>query len=109
MDGEGEHIKTQNMNSTRIITKDTIPNTLEEAIQVLDAMLCDEDKEYLRTEENAAILVHDSLGRWIRNNWSLWGDYSPLKKQFIDRGITHPDEMSHNIIESYISYLNLEE
>lgn len=91
--------------TTKPITKDTVPNTPEEAIQVLDIILDEEDKEFLRTEENAAIKVHHDLGRWIRNNWSLWGDYSPLKKYFIEHGIMHPDDMSNNIIEAYIRYL----
>lgn len=96
-------------NIPRKLTKDSIPNTLEEAIQVLDMSLLEYDKEYLRNEKDAAIQVHHTLGRWIRNNWSLWGDYSPLKKHFIDRGIMHPDEMSHEIIQAYIRYLKHKE
>lgn len=101
--------KTNPSNTTKPITKDTVPNTPEEAIQVLDIMLSKEGKEYLRTEEHAALKVHHSLGRWIRNNWSLWGDYSPLKKHFIEHGIMHPDDMSNNIIEAYIRYLKSDE
>lgn len=92
------------------ITKDSIPTTPEEAIQVLDAMLSEEDKEYLRTEKNAAIKCHHSLGRWIRNNWGLWADEkSPLKSYFIERGIEHPDDMSGAILDAYVQYLKTNE
>lgn len=88
------------------ITKDTVPTTPEEAIQVLDALLVKEDKEWLATEENAAIEVHHSLGRWIRNNWGLWADEpNELKTYFINKGVTHPDDMSGEILDAYVKYL----
>lgn len=89
----------------KVIDEHTIPATPKDAIQVLDIIIPEEDKEYLRTEENAAIKIHHSLGRWIRNNWGLWGDESPLKNYFLQHGINHPDDMSNDIIETYIKYL----
>lgn len=95
-----KHTKTRN------ITVETIPTTPEEAIQVLDILLSDDDKDYLRTEENAAIKVHHSLGRWIRNNWGLWADETnELKTHFINKGVTHPDDMSYAITEEYVKHL----
>lgn len=100
----------KNKQITREITAETIPTTPEEAIQVLDILLSDDDKEYLRTEENAAIKVHHSLGRWIRNNWGLWADETnELKTHFINKGVTHPDDMSGKILDSYVEYLKSNE
>lgn len=83
--------------------KPVVPKTVEEAILALDKMLVPEDKEYLLTEEKAAIMVHHTLGRWIRNNWGLWGG-SELKDVLAKQGIDHPDDMSHYIIEEYIKH-----
>ena len=89
----------------RKFIEETIPTT-EEVIQVLDILLSDDDKDYLRTEKNAAIKVHHSIGRWIRNNWGLWVDEpNELKIHFINKGVTHPDNMSGEILDAYIEYL----
>jgi hypothetical protein len=82
-----------------------IPKTLEEAVQQLDAMLSDDDKEYLM--ENGAISVHHTLGRWIRNEWGLWED-SELKESLEKEGFSHPDDMSNHIIERFIEKINNE-
>lgn len=84
--------------------KRNIPKTLEEAIIELDKELSSEDKSFLL--ENGSLSVHHSLGRWIRNNWGLWGD-SELKKYLLGQGIEHPDDMSNYIIEEYITHLKL--
>lgn len=41
---------------------------------------------------------------WIRNNWGLWGG-SRLQKYFTDKGIHHPDNMSHVILVHYYDWL----
>lgn len=100
----------KNKQITRKITKDTVPTTPEEAIQVLDILLSDDDKDYLSTEENAAINVHHSIGRWIRNNWGLWVEEpNELKTYFINKGVTHPDDMSGEILDAYVEYLKSNE
>lgn len=81
----------------------TIPNTVEEAISTLDAMLSDEDKDYLK--EHGAISMHSDLGRWIRNEWGLWTG-SPLKDLLVSLGYRHPDDMSHLILTQYVNHLN---
>ena len=84
-----------------------IPNSLEEAYTELDNMLVKEDKDYII--EHGAISVHNSLGRWIRNNWGLWEETpNTLKSIFLEQNITHPDDMSNYIIESYINYIKNE-
>ncbi len=80
-----------------------IPKTVDEAISTLEKILSEEDREYLL--ENGAISMHDSLGRWIRNEWGLWTD-SELKNELKKKGFEHPDDMSNYIIEEFIKYWN---
>ena len=80
-----------------------IPKTVEEAVSTLGRILSDEDREYLL--ENGAVSMHDSLGRWIRNEWGLWTD-SELKNELNEKGFDHPDDMSNYIIEEFIKYWN---
>jgi hypothetical protein len=80
-----------------------VPKTVDEAISTLEKILSDEDREYLL--KNGAISMHDSLGRWIRNEWGLWTG-SELKNELEKKGFEHPDDMSNYIIEEFIKYLN---
>ena len=88
-----------------------IPNNLEQAIEYLDKELDERDKEYLFKEyildlERAALSVHHSLGRWIRNNWGLWNEEdNELKANLKKLGYEHPDDMSNYIIEQYLEHL----
>ena len=52
--------------------------------------------------------MHDSLGRWIRNEWGLWTG-SELKDELMGKGFNHPDDMSNYIIEEFIKYWNSKE
>jgi len=79
-----------------------IPETVEQAIEILDEELDDLDKEFL--VQNGPESVHFSLGRWIRNEWGLWKS-SVLKGELLKEGFLHPDEMSNHIIEEYIKHL----
>jgi len=83
----------------------TIPTTLDEAFAALDAMLSDEDRRYLQEAEDphkAAVSLHHSLGRHIRNEWGLWGDGSELKRHIRQKhGFIHPDDMSGLILREY--------
>ena len=80
-----------------------VPKTVDEAISTLEKILSDEDREYLL--KNGAISMHDSLGRWIRNEWGLWTG-SDLKNELKKKGFEHPDDMSNYIIEEFIKYWN---
>lgn len=82
-----------------------IPATMDEAMGALNTYLSEEDKQWLATEPNSAIKVHHTLGRWIRNQWGLWGDNSPMKELLTKQGFTHPDDMSNEIIEKYVEHL----
>ena len=80
-----------------------VPKTVVEAISTLEKILSDEDREYLL--KNGAISMHNSLGRWIRNEWGLWTG-SELKNELKKKGFEHPDDMSNYIIEEFIKYWN---
>ena len=80
-----------------------VPKTVDEAISTLEKILSDEDREYLL--KNGAISMHESLGRWIRNEWGLWTG-SELKNELKKKGFEHPDDMSNYIIEEFIKYWN---
>ena len=82
-----------------------IPKTIEQAFTELDNMLQQDDKQYII--DNGSISVHNTLGRWIRNNWNLWDEEpNDLKSLFLKIGISHPDDMSDHIIKWYIHHLN---
>ena len=78
-----------------------IPKTVDEAVKTLAKVVSKEDRDYLL--ENGAISVHDSMGRWIRNEWGLWTG-SELKNELKKKGFEHPDDMSNYIIEEFIVY-----
>ncbi len=44
--------------------------------------------------------VHHGLGRYLRNNWGLWGR-SKLAENLSQMGVFHPDDMSGIILDSY--------
>lgn len=93
-----------------------VPKTLEECHLELDRGLSTKVKEFLKrvdeqhiekglNEEEQRILdslSHFGLAMWIRNYWGLWQD-GELAEYFINLGITHPDNMSGVILESYVA------
>lgn len=45
-------------------------------------------------------MFHDSLGRWIRNNYNLWSiPWEPKIKDGVDYSPEHPDCVSMTIVE----------
>lgn len=81
-----------------------IPKTFSEALDALDAMASEEDREAYRNDEVDMGLVHRQVGMQLRNNWRLWGD-SKLKNYFSERGIAHADWISSAIFEGWIERL----
>lgn len=80
-----------------------IPKDLDEAIECLDTLLSEEDKQYTSdslTLESFSTNTHFSIGMWMRNNWGLWGG-SRLQRYFTERNVYHPDDMSGIILEAY--------
>ena len=84
--------------------KHNIPSNLKESIAKLVNDLLVDDIKFLLV--NGALSVHHTLGRWIRNNWGLWNEFSELKFNLAKLGYIHPDDMSNFIIKEYKKYLN---
>lgn len=58
------------------MTSNKYPKTLEDAFEIMDALLTDEDKrDALKTQddEKFASDQHFGLGLWVRNNWIYEG------------------------------------
>lgn len=74
------------------------PISLEQSHIFLDSLIgCD---EIIKMEANN---LHFSLGLYIRNNWGFWSGKSFLAKDLRSLDITHPDNMSTFVIESYLA------
>lgn len=75
--------------------EDLIPETLEEAIQVVIENTSKEDIERIREGEEYS---HFGVGMYLRNSWGLWHD-SILAQHFKNRfGLGHADDMSGLIV-----------
>lgn len=84
------------------------PTTLKECFSALDEILDIKEKaKILDMQEDDLSKLHHSLGRWMRNNWSLWSG-GQLKDYFNKLEINHPDDISSIIITSYWRYLRSE-
>jgi len=88
------------------------PSSLSECFDQLDKILDNsEDMEWFKTssEDEAVIKSHHGLGGWIRNNWELWVEESPLHTYFKKLGLHHADDMSSVILTSYHRKINNKE
>lgn len=85
-----------------------IPNNLEEALLELDNKFPEKEIEFIKSNpQSCMIQYHSGAGRWIRNNWGLWAkENNNLKTWFLEKGISHPDDMSEIILDSYWSIKN---
>jgi hypothetical protein len=84
-----------------------IPKDLEDCFKQIDSFWNDSTKLKVKhwTEDEFSARVHLGFGMWLRNNWQLWGG-SRLSKYFNEMGITHSDDMSGIILDSYHRHLN---
>lgn len=85
---------------------DRVPKTLDEAVKMVLDGIPQEERTRLQAEgaQDFATLTHHGLGRWLRNNWSLWDKEMPLHRHFVDvHGIGHPDDMSGLILRCVAS------
>jgi hypothetical protein len=79
---------------------ETIPETLEAAVDSLYASLAEDEKAYMRTSESTPGQQHMWGGMALRNRWGLWRD-SVLARHFKDRfGLGCADDMSAMILKS---------
>jgi hypothetical protein len=76
------------------IDPDSVPSTVSDAVDMIVGSLSDEERDLIaNTSEPASI--HHTVGRFIRNSWSLWENDSPLKRDAVERyGIAHADDIS---------------
>lgn len=80
------------------LNKDMVPSNLDQAISIIEEGLDQADKNAIIAHD--ACVFHHSVGRKLRNDWSLWTRTTPLCCWFQQHGIYHPDDMSGIIIES---------
>lgn len=93
----------------RDLSQAPVPRTLEEALTTLEKRVsADVLLEFAHSrDESIAARYHDTLGRWIRNNWGLW-KRGPLYTDLRRRGLQHPDDMSGVILTSFWRQLHEE-
>lgn len=80
-----------------------IPKDIDEAVDSLDVIISFDDKRYITDSLSLDAFrtrCHHGLGMWLRNNWGLWGG-SRLQRYFLDKNVTHPDDMSDEILKAY--------
>ena len=80
------------------INTDVVPATVEEARTMLREGLDDSDREQMRITIRPTEF-HYSVGHWLRENWSLWDPGSRLRKDFLNIGLHHPDDITAFLIE----------
>lgn len=83
---------------------DVVPSTYQEAVDLVCAGLSPGAVDWIKRQKTAiwaATMVHHGLGRWLRNNWSLWEAVGELPAWFKSaHGITHADDMSALILDA---------
>jgi hypothetical protein len=86
------------------------PKNLMECFKILDKELPENSKlEFKINNSGYSILQHFGTGMWIRNQFGLWDDESPLRKFFSKKiPYSHPDDLSGLILTAYGHYLNNE-
>ena len=83
-----------------------IPETLEEAVEMIKAWDGVDEWVELDAVDTAIGIVHHGSGRRIRNAWGLWTG-SKLAEQLYERfGLTHADDMSGLILHCAWRELN---
>lgn len=81
------------------LSSDTVPSTVEGAVDAIVAGLEPEEEKFI-VESASSACIHHTVGRGLRNGWSLWAPDSPLKRDAVETyGIAHADDISGLIIE----------
>ena len=84
---------------------DKVPTNLEEAVSLLKDALNEEERDII--SEMTVSKLHFTVGRFIRNEWSLWATENVLTKWFKKNySVEHADDVSSIIIECLIADLN---
>ena len=85
-----------------------IPKNIEECITEFDKVFDEKSKNSFKEQDEQKAVANAygfGPGRWIRNNWGLWGG-SRLQKYFMDNGVNDPEAMSWIILTSYHRSIN---
>ena len=79
-----------------------VPQTLDDALHTLERGLGTETiaRLYQREEEDIAIRLVPTLGRWMEEHWGL-ATGSPLAGYFEQLGVDRPDDMAAVILTSF--------
>ena len=78
-----------------------LPVDLDDALRILyDQLESELEAIYKLSEDQFLGQAHHGLGRFLRNEWGLWGG-SDIQKWFKERGIHHADDMSSIILTSF--------
>lgn len=81
------------------LNKNIVPSTLDEAVIEILSNLSEEDKKNIRNTDSS--LHHFSIGMYLRNNWSLWEENTPIKNHFKNvYGLSHADDLSGIILDA---------
>ena len=89
-----------------MMSPDTHPTTVDEAVEVLLSQLDAQTKDRLRRDRREDLIgYHFELGRWIRGDFGLWNHNRALLE---DTGQEHPDGASMAIIEALWGSLQTE-
>lgn len=86
-----------------------IPETFYEAVNLLDDLIDDEEDRKLFRETSVSEVearYHHTLGRYLRNEWRLWEDGTPLRTWFLSMDVEHADDMSGMLISAWWHQLN---
>lgn len=78
---------------------DVVPSTHEAAVNAFCDALEQEEIDLIRLPGFRAASTHHSIGRHIRNAWSLWDVRTPLSRHYQQRWrLAHADDLSSLII-----------
>lgn len=77
------------------INQDIVPSTIDQAVNEIVNNVDDEDRNNIQE----GVSYHFTVGRTLRNSWSLWDNDSPIKRNAVDEyGIAHADDISGLIL-----------
>lgn len=80
------------------MNEDIVPSTIEEAVNMIVGDLSEEDRKLI--EKNPPESSHFFGGMRMRNNWSLWEQETPIKRDAVEKyKIAHADDLSGLIME----------
>lgn len=82
------------------LDQDKVPINLEDALAIIKGGMTPADMDETRKTTFTPAQLHFSVGRLIRNDWSLWDKETILVKWFKQRyGIDHADDISGLILD----------